>query len=101
MFLLVVLVQVRSRNAIDISSPQPIRLSEAPARAKRFTFHDLRAKSASDKDGFGERRGALGPCELADTQVRLSTQDTASDTASVKILDAARNIRQTQACGHR
>ena len=42
----------------------------------------------------GKRRGALGSREFADDQVRLSPQDAASDTASLKILDAARNIGQ-------
>jgi hypothetical protein len=42
MSLLAVLVQARSRKVIYISSPQPIRLSEALALAKRSTVAAVR-----------------------------------------------------------
>ena len=72
----------------------PGKNGEAPVLAERFTFHDLRAKCASDKDGLESAAALLGHAELADNQIRLSPQDAASDTASLKNLDAARDIRQ-------
>ena len=38
----------------------PGKNGEAPALAERFTFHDLRAKCASDKDGLESAAALLG-----------------------------------------
>jgi integrase len=39
---------------------KPGKKGEAPALGERFTFHDLRAKCASDKEGLEEAAALLG-----------------------------------------
>jgi integrase len=71
----------------------PNRDGAASALADRFTFHDLRAKCASDNASL-EGAGTFGTCEHADDKGCVSSRDPARDSSTVrKILGNLQNIR--------